>query len=100
MRSLLFFCLLLICGCTTITRVSNPVKVIDSEEMTWIVETVMAKWRHEAGRRLKLEHSSLYYDTYDQCFRLEISSQEILEIDVARSPYSRLCGGYYYEKLI
>lgn len=86
MRLLLFFCLLFMCGCTTtVTRVSNPVKVINSEEMTWIVETVMSKWRHEPGRRLKLEHSSLYYNTTISALRLEISSQEIVEIDVARA---------------
>ncbi len=85
MRSLLLICLLFVCGCTTVTRVSNPIKVIDSEEMTWVVETVMAKWRHEEGRRLKLEHSSLYYDTSIVALRLEISSQEIIEIDVARA---------------
>lgn len=85
MRSLLFFCLIFLCGCmSTVTRVSNPVKVIHSDEMTWIVESVMAKWRHEEGRRLKLEHSSLYYNTTISSLRLEISSQEILEIDAAR----------------
>lgn len=84
MRTLALICSLLFCGCTTVYHQSPPVKVIDSEEMTWIVEKVMAKYKHREGGRLKLEHSATIYDTVVQGLRLEISSQEILEVDAAR----------------
>lgn len=84
MRFLAFVCLLLACGCTTVYHECPPVKVIDADEMTWIVERLMAKYKHSEGRRLKLEHSSTIYETAVVRLRLEISSQEILEVEKAR----------------
>lgn len=84
MRMLALIGCLLLCGCTTVYHESSPVKVIDSDEMTWIVEKVMTKYRHREGGRLKLEHSGTYYETSINLVRLEISSQEILEVNAAR----------------
>lgn len=85
MRVLFLISCLLFAGCTTVYHDSCPVKVIDSEEMTWIVQKVMVKYKHAAGKRLKLEHSSVCYDTAITGLRLEISSQEIMEICPARN---------------
>lgn len=84
MRNLVFLCLLMLCGCATVYHESAPVKVVDSEEMTWIVETAATKYSHTEGKRLKLEHSSTCYDTAINMLRLEFSSQEILELKDAR----------------
>lgn len=84
MRLLPLICFMLFFGCTSVYHESPPVKVIDSEEMTWIVEKIMAKYKHVEGRRLKLEHSSVCYDTAIIGLRLEISSQEILMMCQAR----------------
>ncbi len=85
MRFLPLICLLLSFGCTSVYHDSCPVKVVDSEEMTWIVEKNMIKYKYAPGRRLKLEHSSLCYDDSSILgLRLEISSQEILKICEAR----------------
>lgn len=85
MRTLSMLCLMLFTGCTSVYHESCPVKVVDSEEMTWIVQKVMAKYKHAEGRRLRLEHSSVCYDNAITGLRLEISSQEILEMCPARN---------------
>lgn len=84
MRMLLLICFLFMAGCTTVYHESPPVKVIDSEEMTWIVEKTMAKYKHAKGKRLRLEHSVVCYDTDITGLRLEISSQEIIGMCEAR----------------
>lgn len=84
MRTFSLICMLLFTGCSTIYHDSAPVKVIDSEEMTWIVEKTMTKYRYAEGRRLKLEHSAVCYDTAITGLRLEISSQEIITMCEAR----------------
>lgn len=84
MRSILLICLLLLCGCT-VRHYSAPVKVINSEEMTWIIAKVAEKWKHQRGQRLKLEHSATHYNqTGITSLRVELSSQEILEVNKAR----------------
>jgi hypothetical protein len=85
MRSALLICLLLFCGCT-VQKYFAPVKVIDSEEVTWVVSSVMANRKHQRYQRLKLEHSNVHYGVDGiTSIHLEISSQEILEIDKARN---------------
>lgn len=97
MRTLALICSLLFSGCTTVYHQSNPVKVIDSEEMTWIVQKVMTKYKHAEGRRLKLEHSSTLYDKNIRGLRLEISSQEILEVNQARDLFVDLVEDFLKE---
>lgn len=84
MRILSLISFLLFAGCTSVYHDSCPVKVINSEEMTWIVEKVMVKYKYAEGRRLKLEHSAVCYDTAITGLRVEISSQEILTMCKAR----------------
>lgn len=84
MRMLSLIGFMLLCGCSSVYHDAPPVKVIDSEEMTWIVEKVMVKYRHAEGRRLKLEHSSVCYENEITGLRVEASSQEILSMCEAR----------------
>lgn len=77
--------LFLLPSCSVYEYMPPPVKVVESEEFTWIIAKQMAKWKHEKGRRLKLEHSQLHYNLQGVSWlRLELSSQEILEVDDAR----------------
>ncbi|MBA2727977.1 MAG: hypothetical protein H0U49_07380 [Parachlamydiaceae bacterium] len=62
-----------------------PVKVVQEEEVTWVVEKIMAKWKHRRGQRLRLEHAYVYFGDTIKGLRLEISSQEILEVPEARN---------------
>lgn len=87
MRILSFICLLFLFGCAAPKAAVPPVpvKIIDSEEMTWIVEKVTARWKHKKHQRLKLEHSQLRYSLAGiASLNLEFSSQEILEMCPAR----------------
>ena len=85
MRILSFICFLFLCGCTAPRAAPVPVKIVDSEEMTWIVEKVTARWKHRDYQRLKLEHSQLHYNLDGiTSLNLELSSQEILEVCPAR----------------
>lgn len=61
------------------------VKVVDTEEMTWIVQKVAADWKHNQGQRLRLEHSQVHYTNKFTTLSLEFSSQEILEVEQARN---------------
>lgn len=77
--------ILILCGCSTGYQSDPWGKVVDSDEMTWIVQKVAAKWKHQDYRRIRLEHShASYSDTFTQV-HLEFSSQEILEVDQARN---------------
>lgn len=82
MRFIIFALAILLSGCARYTPV---IKTVNTEEVTWIVLNHMAKYKHESGRRLKLEHSDVLYGNEITGLRLEISSQEILEIDEARN---------------
>lgn len=62
-----------------------PVKAVNEEEVTWVVESIMAKWKHRRGQRLRLEHAYVYFGDTIKGLRLEISSQEILEVEEARN---------------
>ncbi len=62
-----------------------PVKTVNEEEVTWAVERIMAKWKHKRGQRLRLEHAFVYFGDTIHGLRLEISSQEILEVPDARN---------------
>lgn len=72
-------------SCSTTYYAGPPVKVIDSEEVTWIVSKVMARWKHRKYQRLRLEHSQTHYSTAITGLQLEISSMEILTIVEARN---------------
>lgn len=86
MRNLLVLaaCSFMAVGCFKVPPPLPPVKLVDASEMTWIIEKVMARWENEEGRRLKLEHSEIRYQGNNFALRLELSSQEILEMCEAR----------------
>lgn len=62
-----------------------PEVTVNEEEVTWVVEKVMAKWKHKRHQRLRLEHAYVYFGDTINGLRLEISSQEILELEEARN---------------
>lgn len=98
MRILSFICFLFLCGCTASRPPPIPVKIIDSEEMTWIVEKVTARWKHKKHERLKLEHSQLHYNlTGITRLNLEFSSQEIIEMCEARNLLVDLVEEFLFE---
>lgn len=84
MRYFLIPFMLLAGACARPVLIPPPAKVVDASEMTWVLEKVIAKWEREEGRRLKLEHAQIRYHGNYLNFRLEISSQEILELTEAR----------------
>ncbi|MBA3239411.1 MAG: hypothetical protein H0T62_13865 [Parachlamydiaceae bacterium] len=100
MRILSFICFLFLCGCAAprVELAPVAVKVVDSEEMTWIVEKITARWKHREHQRLKLEHSQLHYNlTGITRLNLEFSSQEILEMCPARDLLVDLVEEFLFE---
>lgn len=84
MRALIIAVIFLCTGCMRGTTPIQPVKFVNSSEMTWIIEKVMAKWENEEGRRLRLAHSEIRYRGNRMTLRLELFSQAILEVRYAR----------------
>jgi len=87
MHALFLVAFLLLSGCSRAVITSPPPKLVDASEVSWVIEKIAGtKWAHERGRRLRLEHSSIcYYDSQPTpTLRLELSSQEILEVKEAR----------------
>lgn len=98
MRILSLLCFLFLCGCTASKAPSIPVKIVDSDEMTWIVEKITARWKHREHQRLKLEHSQLHYNLVGITrLNLEFSSQEILEVCEARDLLVDLVEEFLFE---
>jgi hypothetical protein len=58
---------------------------LDHSEMTWLVQKQMAKYKHENHRRLRLEHTLFDATASSPYLSMQISSQEILEVDDARN---------------
>lgn len=85
MHRLLYIAILFFSSCSY-SRLPppSPQKFVDSSEVTWVVEKIAVKWSHECGRRLRLEHSQICYFNESPTLRLELSSQEILEVKEAR----------------
>gem|GEM_PF-3600675 len=90
MRKLLMFLSLSFAAfsCARVAPPPPPTKLVSASEITWITEKVMAKWENQEKRRLKLEHSELRYTGNRLTFRLELSSQAILEVCEARSLFA------------
>jgi hypothetical protein len=86
MKVLYLLLAVLLTGCSYFRPPLPPNLPPDNrQEVTWVVERLMAKWRYMNHKRLRLEHAYVYYNTENFTgLRLEISSQEILEIRDAR----------------
>jgi hypothetical protein len=78
------FLAFIVVGCSYFNPPPPKLPPDNREEVTWVVEKIMAKWRYMPHKRLRLEHAYVYYNEKFTGLRLEISSQEILEVREAR----------------
>lgn len=86
MRIVLLLLTCVLSSCSPFRELPSPAKVPqDREEVTWVIERIMADWRYKRHQRLRLEHAYMYYGENFTNLRLEISSQEILEVREARN---------------